>query len=178
MRCFASWCWVDGRHRSRGAMGRLQQGSARAAAGVGRYPAGADRTWPRRRPSGAQSARSQASPNSPIKPNENGGCIGELAARVLALAYRARCRAVGVGARPGTGSSEPLRFRLTLAIRMRGELGPQTLWLYLPARETATQRAGCPVTTAHQLRGDPLGHITARIEVRAVRASRAKNRRL
>jgi transglutaminase-like putative cysteine protease len=52
-----------------------------------------------------------------------------------------------------------LRFRLTLANPHARELGPQALWLYLPARETGTQRLlEVAVTAAHQLRTDPLGH--------------------
>jgi transglutaminase-like putative cysteine protease len=52
-----------------------------------------------------------------------------------------------------------LRFRLTLANPHAKELGPQALWLYLPARETGTQRLlDVSVTAAHELRTDALGH--------------------
>lgn len=52
-----------------------------------------------------------------------------------------------------------LRFRLTLANPHAKELAAQALWLYLPARETGTQRlAQVAVNTAHELRTDALGH--------------------
>jgi transglutaminase-like putative cysteine protease len=52
-----------------------------------------------------------------------------------------------------------LRFRLTLANPHAKELGPQALWLYLPARETGTQQlVEVAVTAAHELRTDALGH--------------------
>ena len=60
---------------------------------------------------------------------------------------------------PAGEARRQLRFRLTLANPHPRELGPQTLWLYLPARETATQRLlDVAVTAVHRLRADPLGH--------------------
>jgi transglutaminase-like putative cysteine protease len=52
-----------------------------------------------------------------------------------------------------------LRFRLTLVNPHARELRRQTLWLYLPARDTPTQRLlDVAVTAPHELRADPLGH--------------------
>jgi transglutaminase-like putative cysteine protease len=77
----------------------------------------------------------------------------------VALASSAVLALPAAAGAPAREVRRQLRFRLTLGNPHARELGPQTLWLYLPARETPTQRLlDVAVSAPHALRDDALGH--------------------
>lgn len=95
--------------------------------------------------------------------------LGLVGAAALAAAWPASALA---SARGGEGAV-PLRWQLRFNLTMRNPTGVplenQTVWVYLPLHDTATQHlAGVKVSAAHELSRDELGHCLLRLSLPSV----------
>lgn len=102
-------------------------------------------------------------------------CLKGLAGGLALGAGHGWTAAVAQGDDTVTGPKRQLRFTLTMRNPSGDTLTDQTVWMYLPLKDSATQHlSSVRVSMPHQLSADPLGHSLLRLQLPSLAAFSSK----